>query len=224
VWIVLRGARVQALDREPHLFTVTHIVRSSKFMWWKTASSRERPSRATARRSSGLSLALPAPINEWPRGLDAMHIEEPACFGEAGKNSASPIGPACTKAEPIPKLTRLRRFQDVCSPLPIRVRIGMPVTMALPIVPFDVDRRVVRTRPPPPLSARRRPRGLRPSGNGCECPTPSLQPSAPTVTCPIAPPDYRTCSLGSARAPSVRSSFAYSCSSALRREARLHVS
>lgn len=39
-------------------------------------------------------------------------------------------------------------------------------------------------------------------------------------TCHIAPPDYRTCSLGHARAPSVRFSFAYTCSSAHRNGAR----
>jgi hypothetical protein len=56
--------------------------------------------------------------------------------------------------------------------------------------------RCLSQKTPPPLSARRRPRGGTTSGNGCECPTPRRQPSAPTVTCHIAPPDYRTCSLG----------------------------
>lgn len=39
-------------------------------------------------------------------------------------------------------------------------------------------------------------------------------------TCHIAPLDYRTCLLEHARAPSVRSSFAYPCSSAPRKGAR----
>lgn len=187
-------------------------------------------------RSPGLSFARPALIPIVAAGFRATHLAEHDEHREPARNSASPRGfsrnvleaestwSSCAVAGDAP-----RRFGDRVLARSLPAMEGAPrvcgaYSKAAAFVPCVVDRRVVRTRPPPPLSARRRPRGLRPSGNGCECPTPSLQPSAPTVTCPIAPPDYRTCSLGSARAPSVRSSFAYSCSSALRREARLHVS
>lgn len=153
-------------------------------------------------------------------GLRAMHLEEPARSGGAGENWASPIGSASLLAEP-PRTSAHSCSRSCSGAAEFRCRAGSrhlsrrrrpSLVLVFTDVSFAKD-------PRPPCRPADVREGL-PRVETAASARPRAFSRAPLPDMFASPTGLSDMFARAARAPSVRSSFAYPCSSAPRKGAR----